>query len=107
MDDEPIRKTPEELLQHLRERSDDIQTVTIPITPVVLETLPNGESRRIPNAGAVIQYFTGKAEVICRSDAESLINDGILQKLNLKIQLKPEGEPLNDPSLLLPPEDNE
>ena len=79
----------EELLAYLREHSDDIENVTIPVRPYVAFHIPEGRRFKADNVGAVIKLCSGRALVIHRDDAAMLINDGVLQRMKIKCVLDP------------------
>jgi len=78
----------EQILQRLRERSDDFDSVDIQIPEAMSVTAPNGESIPMPGVAALIQRCDGNPTALRLDVAEALLNDGILQKLNIPIRLK-------------------
>ena len=85
-----------ELLKYLREKCDDIDSISIPIHWGVEGTQPDGSKIITKDIGAVINYCNGTHKMIHRTDAENIINDGVLQRLEIPIRLTPTGETLND-----------
>lgn len=81
--------TPEALLEYLRERSDDIETVNIPVQPHIALVAPDGRSQKKSNVGAMLKLCSGRSLMIHREDAEMLINDGVLQRLKIRCILDP------------------
>lgn len=82
--------TSEELLQYLREHSDDIEGVTIPVLEGVdFVNQRDGQRIRRTNVGAIVEVVSGRSFVISREDAEMLINDGVLQRMRIKCVLSP------------------
>jgi len=77
----------EQILQQLRERSDDFDSFDIQIPEVMSVTAPSGESMPMPSVAALIQRCDGNPTAIRLDVAEALLNDGILQKLNIPIRL--------------------
>jgi hypothetical protein len=77
----------EELLAFLRERTDDIEAVIIPVQEGVEFVGPQGQRVRMPNVGAILQMCSGEQASLHREDAEMLINDGVLQRLRIKCVL--------------------
>jgi len=81
----------DELLKYLRDKVDDIDSVVIPINPAPMQiTDAQGRPRRtMRGVGAQIRLCDGRFLLVHPQDAEMLINDGILQRLKIKCQLKP------------------
>jgi hypothetical protein len=50
---------------------------------------PEGQRQFHNNAGALIRLGDGTSLLIHREDAEVLLNEGILQRMNLPIRLLP------------------
>jgi hypothetical protein len=91
MTDFPVRKfdSDEEMMQFLREHSDSIDSVIIPVQNGILLRGPNGESAFQNRAGAFLRMCDGSSITLFREDAEMLINDGVLQRMNIKCTLLP------------------
>jgi predicted nucleic acid-binding protein len=82
--------TSEELLTYLREYTDDIEDVVIPIgSGIIRATGPDGHRIVRHNVGAVIRLCSGRTVLIGREDAAMLINDGVLQRMKIKCVLDP------------------
>lgn len=78
----------DELLAYLREHTDDIEKVVIPIQPAV--ELRDAAGNRVAArraAGAWLQLCGGDSILLSREDAAMLINDGVLQRMNIKCVL--------------------
>lgn len=76
----------ENLLRYIEERQDDIEKAVIPQTPNVTVVTPHGKRLELPDVGLVLQ-LTGQAlRAIHYVDAEILLNDGILNRMNIPIE---------------------
>src|SRR5437763_14881877 len=74
--------TSEELLQYLKDRVDDIDSVVIPVQEQVQVMDAQGRPKHIAKGmGAWIKLCDGRSVMISRDDAAMLINDGVLQRL--------------------------
>jgi hypothetical protein len=76
----------EAVLKHIQERSDDIERAVIPQGDVSI-TNPNTSTRRM-NPGMVIYMIGGKKALLAREDAELVLNDGILHRMRIKIEIQ-------------------
>lgn len=76
-------ESPEELDAYLREKTDDIENVQIFVRDVV--TYPSGEQER--GVGGLLVMCGGDKAVIPLAAMERLINDGVLQKMGIKVRL--------------------
>ena len=75
---------PEGLLQYMREHTDDIEAVVVPIQPKVYLVDTSGNQYGITKKPAVlIRMCSGVSHVINHKEAEKLINDGVLQRLKI------------------------
>lgn len=73
-----------ELLKYIQERSDDIEKVVIPQHPFIAFPA-TGEQ---VEAGLVIHLIGGDLKIIPnRQDAEAILNDGILHRMKIRIEL--------------------
>ena len=72
-----------EFLAFLRETSDDMKSVTIPVQPAIEIVGPQGDKKRAKNVGAVIELCSGKSVFLHREDAEMLLNDGVLARMKV------------------------
>ncbi len=72
------------LLNYIRERSDDIEKAVIPQhLSVVFQ--PSGE--RV-EAGLVLHLMSGEVLIVNqKGDAETVLNDGILNRMKIRIEL--------------------
>ena len=83
-------KTSEQLLQFLKEKLDDIDSVVIPVQESVQVRDAQGRPKHVANGvGALIRLCDGHSMMISRDDAAMLINDGVLQRLKIKCVLDP------------------
>ena len=84
-------KAPQDLLQYLREKADDIDCVQIPVdvNPVRFSSADGAQVGAMANVGALLTLCSGESLVVGREDAEMLINDGILQRLNIVVKIQP------------------
>lgn len=72
------------LLRYLQERSDDIEKVVVPQHPYIV--FPTTGER--VEAGLVIHLVGGDLKIIPnKQDAEAVLNDGILNRMKIKIEL--------------------
>ena len=85
----------EGLLAYLREHTDDIDSIVIPIHDGVMFVGPKGDKLNMPGVGAILKFCSGRTKVIHREAAEALINDGVLQRSKIKCML----------DTLIPPDD--
>ena len=73
-----------ELVRYIQERSDDIEKVVIPQHPCIAFPA-TGEQ---VEAGLVIHLIGGDLKIIPnKQDAEAVLNDGILQRMRIRIEL--------------------
>ncbi len=79
----------EDLLEFLREHSDDIDIVIIPVQTIVEFRSPTGKRLKANKVGAVLKMCSGRSQVINRDDDAMLINDGVLQRMKIKCVLDP------------------
>lgn len=86
----------EKLIQHIKEKCDDIDCVCINLAGGIRRTKPDGTTSIVAGVGAIIQYCDKSTSIIHFQDAELLLNDGILNKLRIPIRLVPEGESLTN-----------
>ena len=89
------RKTPAEFLKHLQELTDDTESVSVAIMDHVRHKKNDGSTKEYSGVGAVLNLCDGGTRVISIEDAERLINDGVLQRMKIKIRLVPHGQELN------------
>ena len=50
-------------------------------------TIPIGSAGHPPESGMVLHFAGGDRELLSRSDAEVLLNDGVLSRLAIRIEL--------------------
>lgn len=75
-----------ELLRFLQERAEDIERVEIPLFHPV--TITDGHQKRhVANVGMLLHMINGDRPYIHIQDAELLLNDGILNRMKIKISL--------------------
>jgi hypothetical protein len=88
----PSWKTRREFLQYFRERSEDIAKVVIPQSPFITLHRPGKPDVRV-DAAMIIHYKSGKVDALPkRADAEAILNDGILARMRIPIELGQQGE---------------
>lgn len=75
----------EELLRYIQEKSDDIERVVI-IPPGAVVTYMGVPQAPIEEFKAMLYLCNGERKVIGTTDAEILLNDGILNRMKLKIE---------------------
>jgi hypothetical protein len=81
--------TSDELLKRLQEKSDDIDAVTIMVVNDMPLIGPNGETRLAKNCCCIIKTCTGESIMVHRDEFQTLLNDGILQRMKIPISLLP------------------
>ena len=79
----------EELLAYLREHSDDVDEVIIPVQEGVQLAGPAGEIWRVKEDAALLRMCDGSRLTIHRQMAEALLNDGILARVRIPVILVP------------------
>lgn len=77
-----------DLIRFLQERSDDIDGLTVLVPSRVQATGPNGQVEYWPHV-ALIAWADGNEKPLPPEDLELLLNDGILQRMKIKISVKP------------------
>jgi len=82
--------TQEELINELKSKMDDVESVVLPIASELQVVNAAGHQvRRASGAGGQIKYINGESIFIHRDDMEAMINDGVFQRIGIKIKLKP------------------
>lgn len=79
----------EALLRELQERSDDFESVTIQVANGIHIVGPEGQKHFCRDAGAFIRMCDGSSRIIHREDMETLLNDGVLQRMKIPVVLLP------------------
>lgn len=79
----------EALIRQLQERSDDFEGVTMMVANDLFMTGPEGQRHLAKNCCCLIKTCTGESILIHREEFETLLNDGILQRLKIPISLVP------------------
>lgn len=80
--------TPGELLRYVQERSDDLEKVVIPQFHPFHLVDPTGKTVAIwEGVGMVLYFALGGRKVLNREDAERVLNDGILHRMKVRIEL--------------------
>lgn len=79
----------EELLKALRERSDDFDCVTIHVPADLVLRGPHGQKKLAKDVCGGIKMCNGETLLIHRDDMEVLLNDGILQRMKIRVVLSP------------------
>jgi len=77
----------EKLLTYVKERSDDIERVVIPLSPKWLGDKLGNPIAPLPSFGMALHMIDGSKKVLTREDAEILLNDGLLNRLRIRIEL--------------------
>jgi hypothetical protein len=75
----------ENVLRFIQERSDDIERVVIP-QAASLQDSQTGKV--IPNVGLIIWWVDRKKSFIFHEAAELVLNDGILNRMQIRIELR-------------------
>ncbi|HEX4142974.1 MAG TPA: hypothetical protein VHY91_05450 [Pirellulales bacterium] len=73
----------EAVVAYLKERADDIEKAVIPQSEVI--SIPE-TGEEIP-AGMVLHMVNDRTKIIMPPAAEAILNDGILNRLRIKIEL--------------------
>lgn len=74
------------VLRYFKEKSDDIEKVVIPQMPEIDVTRDGQFLRRYDNVGMMV-YSLGGRFFLTVEDAEMLLNDGILSRMRIRIEL--------------------
>ena len=93
MSDFPSEQFPTsaELLKRLQERSDDFESVTIMVVNDMSLTGPPGTKPMLAkDCCGIIRTCTGESILIHREELQTLVNEGILQRLKIPITLLPQ-----------------
>jgi hypothetical protein len=77
------------LFQYFRDHADDVESVIIPVQDGMMLVGPQGQQHYAKGCGAMIKMVDGTSRLIHREEAETLINDGLLQRLRVKCKLFP------------------
>ena len=76
----------EALVRYVQERSGELERVVIPTSPSVLHH--RGEPvANMSTAGMLLCYAGGGRELLSKADAEALLNDGVLNRMRIRIEL--------------------
>lgn len=75
-----------ELLRVIQERSDDIERAIVTPPGFVMEN-PDGRKVRFPAFTLIFKTVSGQQLVVGKDDAEVVLNDGILTRMKVPIQL--------------------
>lgn len=84
----------EELIKHIKERCDDIDSISINMSKAVLRSNTDGTTTEVHGVAMVINYCNGRPGMIHRDAAELLLNDGVLINLRIPVRLCLPGLPL-------------
>ena len=76
----------ENVVRYIQERSDDIERAEIPQVPTIWWVMPDGERLEI-EAGLVLRLSSGRMQVLHPQDAMAVLNDGILTRMRIPIEL--------------------
>jgi len=78
--------TTEKLIRFIQEKSDDLEFVEIPQSPTMVGVEDGIKvSQRI--VGMILYFAGGKKSLLTSNDAEALLNDGLLNRMKIKIKL--------------------
>ena len=88
MFDEQRFESSDELLRFIQEKTDDIEKAVIPQHPIISIFDPKNpaEFTEVP-AGMVLHLIGGRLKIIHPADAQLILNDGILNRMRIKIEL--------------------
>ena len=75
----------EAVLRFIQERSEDIEKAVIPQFPTIV--LSDGGEPEEREAGLVLHMLDGYMTILHPKDAELVLNDGILTRMRIKIEL--------------------
>lgn len=79
----------EALIQELKGRIDDVESVVLPIAGAIQITNAAGlPVRQMTGVGGQIKYISGESVIIHVEDMEAMINDGVLYRMGIKIKLR-------------------
>lgn len=76
----------DKLLAYLKEKSEQIEKAVIPQFPFIT-IVYDGEDIADHETGMVIQMIDGSRTILRPRDAEMILNDGILNRMRIRIQL--------------------
>lgn len=85
------------VLSYIRERSEDLQRVVIPQSPYLTLT-KGGVPQRNVVVGMVLHFISGDRQFITPTDAQVILNDGILNRMKVRIELMNQMEGHGTPS---------
>ncbi len=82
----------DELLKFLKERVDDIDKAVINCCDEVGWTYPDGRrvgpiSTKDNDIGMVLCLVTNQQAIVSKADATMLLNDGLLNRMNIRIEV--------------------
>jgi hypothetical protein len=78
----------ESVLRDIQERSDDIEKAVIPQSSVITVYDPNNHlDAEEVEAGMFRHMVEGNLKIVHPKDAELILNDGILNRMKIKIEL--------------------
>lgn len=76
----------EDVLRYIQEKSEDIEKAVIPQTLSVVLTEPNMQSTEV-EAGMILHMLNGHKKIIHPVDAQLILNNGILNRMRIRIEL--------------------
>jgi hypothetical protein len=76
----------EAALRYIQEKSEDIEKAVIPQSLTILVSAPGMPNTEL-EAGMVLHMLNGHRKIIHPVDAELILNDGILHRMKIKIEL--------------------
>lgn len=80
-------ETDKELMRFIQEKSDDIEKAVIPQMHEVAFTHPDRPGGVLIKAGMILHMISGTTQIVHPEDAEMVLNDGILNRMKIRIEL--------------------
>ena len=72
----------EALIEHVKERADDFERVEMMLAPVHIR------NTSAPDGAVTIRLCSGAGIMVDRTTGEALLNDGLLQRLRVPVELR-------------------
>lgn len=76
-------------LEYLKAKADDIDCITISVARGMLFSSPEGVDRLFRGAAGHISTSDGQGLLLNREHLEELLNDGLLNRLRVRVHLLP------------------
>lgn len=91
MSDTPPKQfqSPEEMMAFLSERSDDMNGISIYVPEAMPFVGPQGQQARISGVAAILRMADGSRHLIHFADLQMLLNDGLLNRMRVPIEVTP------------------